>query len=126
MALFYTKGTLSQIGEVKSGTSKNGNPWSSMTILLDVPGYQGTITKISFNVSGDRISDIMEHKVGDKVEIGWSIYAREWNGKWYNSVDLINIKAQDTPAHTAAPASAPQGNFSQSELDPSQHNDLPW
>lgn len=124
MALFYTKGTLSQIGEVMSGTSTNGNPWSRMTILLDVPGYQGTITKMSFNVSGDRISDVMEHKVGDKVEIGWSIYAREWNGKWYNSVDLINIKAQDAPAHTAAPAAAPM-NFAQEEMQPVD-GDLPF
>lgn len=126
MALFYVKGTLSEMSEIKSGVSQvSGKQWANMTILLEIPGYQGTTYKMLFNVSGDRINDVQEHKIGDKVEIGCSIYAREWNDKWYNTIDLINIKPlEQKPAQTAAPA--PQNNMQPNDsLDP-QEGDLPF
>lgn len=83
------------MSEIKRGTSTSGRDWARMTIMIDIPGYQGSISKLSFQVGTDRISDVQEFKVGDKVEIGWSIYAREYNGRWYNNVDLVNIKSQD-------------------------------
>ena len=131
MALYYTKGTISHMSEVTTGTSKNGREWARMSIMLDIPGFQGSITKVIFQVGTDRVENVLEYKVGDKVEIGWSIYAREWNGKWYNNVDLVNIKSQDQqteqrPARSSRPAPAPQTmNISASELEP-QADDLPF
>ena len=126
MALFYSKGTISHMSEITSGKSNSGRDWARMTIIIDIPGYQGSITKLSFQVGTDRISDVQEFKVGDKVEIGWSIYAREYNGRWYNNVDLVNIKSQGTQnIQTAAPA--PQTmQYTQEQLDPAAHDDLPW
>ena len=130
MAIIYTKGTLSEMSEVKSGVSQSGKQWANMSFILDVPGYQGSVTKMAINVSGDRINDIKKHKIGDKVEVGWVIYARQWNGKWYNSVDLINIKPlgqRTAPAvePAAAPALRSLSNISAAELEP-QDEDLPF
>lgn len=126
MALNYTKGTISYMSEVTSGVSNSGKEWARMNIMIDIPGYQGSITKLSLQVGMDRINDVLEFQVGDKVEIGWSIYAREWNGKWYNNVDLVTIKAD---GQTAAPAqTAPQAKplqVSGKDLDP-QDTDLPF
>ena len=126
MALYYSKGTISHMSEITSGTSTSGRDWARMTIMIDIPGYQGSITKISFQVGTDRIDDVCAFKVGDKVEIGWSIYAREYNGRWYNNVDLVNIKSQGTQnTQTAAPA--PQTmQYTQEQLDPAAHGDLPF
>jgi hypothetical protein len=30
--------------------------------------------------------------IGDKVEISYQVTAREWNGKWYNNVDLYKVE----------------------------------
>lgn len=126
MALYYSKGTISHMSEIKRGTSTSGRDWARMTIMIDIPGYQGSISKISFQVGTDRISDVQEFKVGDKVEIGWSIYAREYNGRWYNNVDLVNIKSQGVQAAAPAPSPAPQTKtISAAELEP-QEGDLPW
>lgn len=131
MALNYTKGTISHMSEVTSGTSKNGYDWARQTILIDIPGFQGSITKLSLQASNEMVNELNNYNVGDKVEVGWSIYAREWNGKWYNNVDLVNIKSQDQqteqrPARSSRPASAPQTrNIPASELEP-QEGDLPW
>ena len=121
------------MSEITSGTSTSGRDWARMTIIIDIPGYQGAISKCSFQVGTDRISDVQEFKVGDKVEIGWSIYAREYNGRWYNNVDLVNIKSQDQQTEQRsvrssrpAPAPAPQTrNIPASELEP-QEEDLPF
>lgn len=134
MAIFYSKGTISHMSEVTSGRSQSGRDWARMTIMIDIPGYQGSISKISFQVGTDRIDDVCAFKVGDRVEIGWTIYAREYNGKWYNNVDLVNIKSQDQQPSQTAPAArstrpapaAPQNNRGQaSDLDP-QNGDLPF
>ena len=130
MALYYSKGTISHMSEIKSGTSTSGRDWARMTIMIDIPGYQGSISKLSFKVGTDRISDVQEFKVGDKVEIGWSIYAREYNGRWYNNVYLVNIKSQGVqaaaPVPFPAPSPAPQTkSISAAELEP-QDEDLPF
>ena len=127
MALNYTKGTISHMSEVTSGTSKNGYDWARQTILIDIPGYQGSITKLSLQASNEMVDELNNYNVGDKVEVGWSIYAREWNGKWYNNVDLVNIKSQGVQAAAPAPTPAPRSlnNIPAAELEP-QDEDLPF
>ena len=127
MALYYSKGTISHMSEITSGTSTSGRDWARMTIMIDIPGYHGSISKLSFQVGTDRISDVQEFKVGDKVEIGWSIYAREYNGRWYNNVDLVNIKSQGFQADAPAPTPAPRSlnNIPAAELEPHEE-DLPF
>lgn len=106
MALNISKGTISHMSEVTSGTSTSGREWARMSVILDIPGYQGSISKIIFQVGTDRINDVRIFKVGDKVEIGWSIYAREYKDRWYNNVDLVTIKAAESQAPQTAPAPA--------------------
>ena len=127
MALYYSKGTISHMSEITSGTSTSGRDWARMTIMIDILGYKGSISKLSFQVGTDRISDVQEFKVGDKVEIGWSIYAREYNGRWYNNVDLVNIKSQEVQAAAPAPTPAPSSlnNIPAEELEPHEE-DLPF
>ena len=127
MALYYSKGTISHMSEITSGTSTSGRDWARMTIMIDILGYKGSISKLSFQVGTDRISDVQEFKVGDKVQIGWSIYAREYNGRWYNNVDLVNIKSQEVQAAAPAPTSAPRSlnNIPAEELEPHEE-DLPF
>ena len=115
------------MSEITSGTSTSGRDWARMTIMIDIPGYQGSISKLSFQVGTDRISDVQEFKIGDKVEIGWSIYAREYKGRWYNNVDLVNIKSQGVQADAPAPTPAPRSlnNIPAAELEPHEE-DLPF
>ena len=128
MALNYSKGTISYMSEVRSGKSKNGYDWAKQSILLDIPGYHGSIIKLSLQASNEMVEELNNYKVGDKVEIGWSIYAREWEGRWYNNVDLVNIKSQDQQMEQrpARPAPAPQEPLISSESLEPQKDDLPF
>lgn len=136
MALYNSKGRISEMSEVVSGVSQNGNQWQRMTILLEIQGFQGSVSKQAFQVSGDLVNDVLLYGIGDKVEVSWSLYAREWNGKWYNNVDLVKIKhqeetRQDAPAPAAPAKAAPVIHAShpkkQESLDPAENpDDLPF
>lgn len=104
-----------------------------------MPGFQGAIYKINLSVSGAKVDDVLKFKVGDKVDVSWSIYAREYNGKWYNQVDLVKIEDADLPEAQERPApaaTAPQARraavsrqaapmvTAPGELDPNNYDDL--
>ena len=122
------------MSEVVSGVSQNGNQWQRMTLVLEIPGVQGSVFKQAFQVNGDSVNDVLLYSIGEKVEISWAMYAREWNGKWYNNVDLVKIKYQDgeqpAPQQAAPAQAAPQPKpqpKKQESLDPQENpDDLPF
>lgn len=125
MALFYQKGTISDFSEVQSGTTQSGKEWQRMTLILDTPGFQGAVYKMVFQVSGEKVKDVLLFNRGDKVEIGFSLYAREWNGKWYNNVDLVKISLQDE-TRAAAPQAQQEQPAPPADSEDNPDHDLPW
>lgn len=107
MALNYVKGIISQFGQVESGTTQNGNSWSRQVVVLDVAGFGNTYSKIALTAQNQRVEDLQNYQIGDRVEVGYSVTAREWNGKWFNNVDLVNINFMEEVA-PVAPAPAPR------------------
>ena len=109
MALNRVKGIISHMGEIQQGTSQNGYDWARQIIVLDVASFNGTFSKIALTAQNQRVDDLKNYQIGDRVEVGYSVTAREWDGKWFNNVDLISINffdevAQAAPAPVAQPA----------------------
>lgn len=92
MAIIKEIGTIAFMSDVQSGTSQNGNPWYRQTIVVDVAGYNGSYRKVALQASGNVVGDLDGAAIGDKVEISYQVTAREWNGKWYNNVDLYKVE----------------------------------
>ena len=92
MAIIKERGTIAVLGEVQSGTSQQGNPWYRQTIVVDVAGFNGSYRKVALQASGNVVGDLDGAAIGDKVEISYQVTAREWNGKWYNNVDLYKVE----------------------------------
>lgn len=91
MAIVKERGTISFMSDVQSGMSQNGNPWYRQTIVVDVAEFNGSYRKVALQASGDLVQDLEGAMIGDKVEISYKVTAREWNGKWYNNVDLYKV-----------------------------------
>lgn len=104
MALNRVKGIISHMGEIQSGTSQSGYDWARQIIVLDVHSFNGTFSKIALTAQNQRVDDLQNYQIGDRVEIGYSVTAREYQGKWFNNVDLVNIQFFDEVVQ-AAPAS---------------------
>lgn len=100
MAIVKEIGTISFLGEIKSGVSQNGTPWANQQVIFDVPGYNGSFRKVLVVAGTDRVQDLQNLPVGSRVEFGYQVRAREYNGKWYNNVELYSINP--------APAAQPQ------------------
>lgn len=92
MAIVKERGTITFMSDVQSGMSQNGNPWYRQTIVVDVAGFNGSYRKVALQASGNVVGDLEGAYVGDKVEISYQVTAREWNGKWYNNVDLYKVE----------------------------------
>lgn len=92
MAIVKERGTITFMSDVQSGMSQNGNPWYRQTIVVDVAGFNGSYRKVALQASGNLVQDLEGAMIGDKVEISYQVTAREWNGKWYNNVDLYKVE----------------------------------
>lgn len=103
MATIKEKGTIAFMGEVQSGQSQSGNMWYRQDIVVDVAGFNGSFRKIALKATGNLVGDLQHAKVGDKVEVTYQVTAREWQGKWYNNVDLYKVEFEE-PAAAPAPA----------------------
>lgn len=93
MALIKERGTIAIMGEVQTGTSQSGNGWANQQIVVDVEGFNGSFRKVALKAGTNQVRDLEQMQIGDKVEISYQVTAREWQGKWYNNVDLIRIES---------------------------------
>lgn len=106
MATIKEIGRLAYKGEVESGMAKSGNAWYRQTIVVDVEGYKGSFRKVALQASGNMVGEIEKVQIGERIEVTYQVTAREWNGKWYNNVDLYNISSLEVE-QPAAPQSQP-------------------
>ena len=95
MALYESKGRISEMYEIAKGTTSSGRDWKKVMVVLEIPGYQGQVTKQAFTAFGDKALFCDNFKEGDEVVVVWSMYAREWNGNYYTNVDLVNIQSPE-------------------------------
>ena len=110
------KGTITQILEVESGTSKAGKEWKRQAFVIDTGAQYNP--NICFGLFGDeKIEILSSFKVGDEVEVFANVSSRAHNDKWYHSIDcwrMIN-QAQSEPA-----AEVPAG------MESNDSDDLPF
>ena len=119
MGFITEKGVLTYKSQVETGTSKSGNTWQKQTIVVSRENVNAPYDKVALSVFGDKVNDSERCRVGDKVEITYSISAKEYNGKWYNDVSLYKIVSYAPfarPAQEATPAAFSQDNEPQGDL----------
>ena len=75
----------------KSGTSARGTQWSSQTAVIET--HEQYPKRVAFDVLGDKIIEF-NLQVGDEVTVSFDINAREYNGKWWNSVNAWQVVRQ--------------------------------
>ena len=98
------EGTLAQKLPVQSGSSARG-PWTKQEFILEFPDGNFT-AKACFTAWGqDKVQDLGKYQVGDKVKVSFNLKSREYNGRWYNDLQIWKIApAGAQPAAPAQPA----------------------
>lgn len=109
MAIIKEQGTITFKSDVQTGVSARGNNWYRQTIVVEIQGFSGSYRKLALSATGDMVQDLQGFSVGQKVEVHYSVKAREYQGRWYNDVELYKIEKMEEviPAPTAADIPAP-------------------
>ena len=87
----------------RSGVSQRGNQWRSISYVLET--QEQYHKKLAFDVTNDKI-DQLNIRLGEILTVQFDINAREYNGRWFNSVNAWNVIRQ------AQQATAQGGGFS--------------
>lgn len=75
----------------RSGVSARGTQWSSQTAVIET--QEQYPKKVAFDVLGDKINEF-NIQVGEMLTVSYDIDAREFNGRWYNSIKAWNVVRQ--------------------------------
>lgn len=110
--------------EEKGGVAKSGKEWRIREYVIETNDKYPK--KCCFSVMNQNI-DNFGLKVGQDVDIEIDIDAREWNGRWFNSITcwkaaLRNVDVQQVPIQPTEPQQ-PKGIMEQLQND---GGDLPF
>lgn len=84
-------GNIKLIQDVESGTSKAGNEWSKRTIVVTTADKYPQDLAIDF--LGESIKGINNFQVGNPVTVSINLRGKEYNGKYYTSINGWKIAA---------------------------------
>lgn len=98
-------GKIIQVLEARGGTSpRTGNPWKVQSYVLEIEEQNNSQypRRMVFEVFGeDRIQN-MNIQIGQNLRVSFDIDAREYQGRWFNSIRAWKVEPAD-----AMPAAAP-------------------
>jgi hypothetical protein len=84
-------GQVTKLLPIESGDKKDGSgKWYSQSIVIMQEGQYAT--EISLKALGVNFEKLKPILIGDNVEIKFNIKGREWQGKYYNDLQIWDIK----------------------------------
>ena len=88
-------------------SNRTGNEWKAKSYVIEVPGEYPR--KMVFDVFGADRLQRFNIQVGQVVNVAFDIDAREYNGRWYNSIRAFDVRPADLSQPVAAPVTQPAG-----------------
>ena len=108
------EGRIINVLDKQEGTSnRTGNHWASQEYVIET--HDQYPRKCCFRVFGEDRINAMNIQVGEEVRVSFDVDAREYNGRWYNTltawkvdrIDPADVQPGIQPEPTA-PFAAPQ------------------
>lgn len=91
--------------EPKGGVSKNGNEWKVQEYVIET--HDQYPRRMCFDVFGaDKIQQF-NIQVGEELNVFFDIDAREWQGRWFNSIRAWKVERVNADAQQMPPMDAP-------------------
>ena len=98
------EGTLRHKLASQQGTSARG-AWAKQEFILEFPDGNYTAQACFTAFGQEKVAELDKYQIGDRIRISFNIRSREYNGRWYNDLQIWRIAPAGQP--TAAPAAAP-------------------
>lgn len=124
--MFTETGRISYRGDVNSGTSAKGYDWARQQIVLAVQNGKYT-NHIAIDVTGDNVQLLEKISNSDVVEVKFYINARQWQEKWYNTLELASIEVvESSQSKPSEPKPQSESSVFDNALETEHEDDLPW
>lgn len=114
----------------QSGVSRAGNNWKKREYVLET--HETYPKKVFFVLFGDR-ADQYPLNIGDEIRLSFDINSREYNGRWFTSIDGWKVEPVSAPAAPGMPAQAVPAYGAPAapvapmpDLSPEPNDDLPF
>ena len=91
--------------EPKGGTSRNGNEWKVQEYVIET--HDQYPRRMCFDVFGDDKIKQFNIQVGEELNVFFDIDAREWQGRWFNSIRAWKVERVNADAQQMPPMDAP-------------------
>ncbi|QDP46682.1 MAG: hypothetical protein Unbinned6316contig1000_26 [Prokaryotic dsDNA virus sp.] len=92
-------GNLKKILPLENGVSKAGKEWKKQSCLIETDNEYNPIVCVS--AFGEKVNDLNKLVVGYPVSILCNVYSREYNGKYYTSIDGYWFSTKNTESFDA-------------------------
>lgn len=106
---FSIKGKIIAVLPERKGTSQKGEYYIQEYVVEEEKGQYPM--RLCFEVFGRENIDRFNIKEGDTVEVFYNFNAREWNGKWFNSIRAWRVSkpyAEKEEVPDVIPSSKPK------------------
>ena len=101
------EGTLRHKLASQQGTSARG-AWAKQEFILEYPDGNFTAQACFTAFGQDKVAELDKYQIGDRIRISFNIRSREYNGRWYNDLQIWRIAPAGQPTAAPAAATAPQ------------------
>ena len=99
------EGTLRQKLSAQSGTSARGT-WTKQVFILEYPDGNFTAQACLIAFGQEKVAELDKYQIGDRVKVSFNIRSREFNGRWYNDLQIWRIAPAGATATAAGPAAS--------------------
>jgi hypothetical protein len=86
--MYKVKGKLIHKGDAKQVSEK----FRVMDFVIETPDEKYP-QKVQFQAANDRIQDVNMLAIGEEVELSFDLRGREYNGKYYNTLNAYKIES---------------------------------
>ena len=115
------EGTIRQKMGVQEGTSARGQ-WAKQEFILEFPDGNFT-SQACFTAWGqDKVQELAKYQQGDRVKVSFNLKSREYNGRWYNDIQVWRI----SPAGDVQPQPMPPAPSLDDMPADSGEDDMPF
>lgn len=91
------EGRIINVLDKQEGTSnRTGNHWASQEYVIET--HDQYPRKCCFRVFGEDRINAMNIQVGEEVRVSFDVDAREYNGRWYNTLTAWKVDRIDPAA----------------------------
>ncbi|MCB1746388.1 MAG: DUF3127 domain-containing protein [Gammaproteobacteria bacterium] len=119
-----TSGRLHAVFETKQITER----FQKREFVLEIAENPNYPQYVAFELTGDRVGEIEQFRVGDTVEVDFSLRGREWTSRqgevrYFNSLDVRALRGQGSGGGQARAAEDPPAD---DEPPPFTDDDVPF